>query len=804
MTRQRARRRHCRRWPQRPGGGVLPRQGRQEPLVLEKRERVGGGAATEEIAPGFRAPILAHADRPAPAGRRARHAARAPRAVAHRAGTRTSSRCRRTAARSRSRAIPRRTATSIAAFSQRDAAALPGVPARRWRGRAVCFERLLDAPPPDIDRPSPSDLWSLLQTGRRFRATGQARRIPASPLDADGGRRLRRRMVRDRPAAGGDRLARHTRRLSRAVVGRNGGSPAARRRARSAARRRRDHRARRAGRARVGARQRGRSRRRADTHGRARQSRDRVATARRRAWCSKTAKRFRPPRSSRTRIRERTFLDLVDPLDLEPGFAARVRNYRAMGTVAKVNWRSTACRRSLRQRRGQRSRRVRGPDSHRSGHRLSRARVRRREVRRRSPTIRTSTSTIPSVARSDAGAAGPSRHVDSRAVRAVHAARRRLGQPARRAGRCVLKTLAHYAPDIERRVVHRQILTPLDLERDLGLTRRPHPSRRARARSAVHDAADARLGALRHARSPACFSAAPARTLAAGFTARAGRNAATGDTQEPLEDAMRQREDVGERHLTCERRLCALRIALLCSRPPSIAASCDQAVIYGFTSVTRPREQRPSRRAFSRQVERGSHRRLSQGVRREAARRGIAARPRARGVDARPLARVRPRGSRDHGARSPASVAGRSDRRDDRAGAMARIDERGADRRATRHTQADVGLPYHAYSAPLAKSPRRSFMRAAATRRDYDWLRSQGIDIKGKIALVRYSVPYSYRGFKALTAQQRGAAGILIYSDPGRRRVQEGQGVSGGSVGTRRATSSAAASCSTSWCPAIR
>ena len=32
--------------------------------------------------------------------------------------------------------------------------------------------------------------------------------------------------------------------------------------------------------------------------------------------------------------------------------------------------------------------------------------------------------------------------------------------------------------------------------------------------------------------------------------------------------------------------------------------------------------------------------------------------------------------------------------------------------------------------------------------------------------LVRYSVPYSYRGFKALTAQQRGAAGLLIYSDP--------------------------------------
>jgi N-acetylated-alpha-linked acidic dipeptidase len=49
---------------------------------------------------------------------------------------------------------------------------------------------------------------------------------------------------------------------------------------------------------------------------------------------------------------------------------------------------------------------------------------------------------------------------------------------------------------------------------------------------------------------------------------------------------------------------------------------------------------------------------------------------------------------------------------------------------------------------------------------DYDRLLELGVDIKGKIALVRYSEPYSYRGFKALTAQRRGAAGLLIYSDP--------------------------------------
>jgi len=49
---------------------------------------------------------------------------------------------------------------------------------------------------------------------------------------------------------------------------------------------------------------------------------------------------------------------------------------------------------------------------------------------------------------------------------------------------------------------------------------------------------------------------------------------------------------------------------------------------------------------------------------------------------------------------------------------------------------------------------------------DYAYLRKQGIDPKGKIALVRYSNPYSYRGFKALTAQREGCAGLIIYSDP--------------------------------------
>ncbi len=49
---------------------------------------------------------------------------------------------------------------------------------------------------------------------------------------------------------------------------------------------------------------------------------------------------------------------------------------------------------------------------------------------------------------------------------------------------------------------------------------------------------------------------------------------------------------------------------------------------------------------------------------------------------------------------------------------------------------------------------------------DYDWLVSQGIDPRGKIAVVRYSNPYSYRGFKAWEAERRGVAALIIYSDP--------------------------------------
>ena len=47
---------------------------------------------------------------------------------------------------------------------------------------------------------------------------------------------------------------------------------------------------------------------------------------------------------------------------------------------------------------------------------------------------------------------------------------------------------------------------------------------------------------------------------------------------------------------------------------------------------------------------------------------------------------------------------------------------------------------------------------------DYDELKKAGVDVKGKIVIVRYG--NSFRGVKAKVAEDRGAIGCIIYSDP--------------------------------------
>lgn len=76
-----------------------------------------------------------------------------------------------------------------------------------------------------------------------------------------------------------------------------------------------------------------------------------------------------------------------------------------------------------------------------------------------------------------------------------------------------------------------------------------------------------------------------------------------------------------------------------------------------------------------------------------------------------------------------------------------------------------LAIPYHAYSRSGEVTAPAVFA-GSGSEADYDWMTAQGIDVRGRIVIVRHSVPYSYRGAKVMAAERRGAAGLLIYSDP--------------------------------------
>ena len=63
-------------------------------------------------------------------------------------------------------------------------------------------------------------------------------------------------------------------------------------------------------------------------------------------------------------------------------------------------------------------------------------------------------------------------------------------------GNAVIDTIAEYAPNIRDIILHKQVLTPLDIERDFGLTRGQHLPGRAHAGAAVLPAAGARVGTV--------------------------------------------------------------------------------------------------------------------------------------------------------------------------------------------------------------------------------------------------------------------------------------------------------------------
>jgi phytoene dehydrogenase-like protein len=163
----------------------------------------------------------------------------------------------------------------------------------------------------------------------------------------------------------------------------------------------------------------------------------------------------------------RTLLGLLDPVELEPGFLARVRSYRTAGTVAKINlalrglpdFRSTS-----------RDARVLsgfiqiGPDLDYLERAFDASKYGKWSPH---PYLQI---TIPSL--TDPSLAPPGSHVMS--ITAQYAPYRLRGSDwtaeATEFADAAIAALTAYAPNLSSLILHRQIITPVDLETTYGLT----------------------------------------------------------------------------------------------------------------------------------------------------------------------------------------------------------------------------------------------------------------------------------------------------------------------------------------------
>jgi phytoene dehydrogenase-like protein len=142
-----------------------------KPLIIERREQVGGAAITDEFHPGFRCSTLAHTAGPirpdiVRALQLEKHGLRL---ITPLVGV--------TALSPDGRALSlyqdaNQSSQEIAAFSQKDAAKYSAFQESLGKMGKVIAEAL-STTPPDIDHPSGGDLWSMLKTGRAIRNLGK-------------------------------------------------------------------------------------------------------------------------------------------------------------------------------------------------------------------------------------------------------------------------------------------------------------------------------------------------------------------------------------------------------------------------------------------------------------------------------------------------------------------------------------------------------------------------------------------------------------------------------------------------------
>ena len=302
-----------------------------KPVVLERREAIGGGAVTSELYPGFRCPTLTH------------HTCVHADVVrdldlAHHGVEFLSSpvevfapgRDGASLVLGRDWSKP---SDTLRRLSAKDADAYPAYRATLERLSAV-LAPILTNPPPDIDRPGARDLWGLLSTGRRFRALGKrdAYRLlrwapmPVADLTREwfesdllcatlAGPALSGTMLGPRSAGSGlVLLIQETHRRLAEGGSQVRGGPGALTAAMASA-------ARAAGaEIRTGARVERVSVRDGRVSGVIVNGQELAASTVVSAIDPKT-----------------TFLNLIDPVDLTPDFRLKMQNFRARGTVAKVN-----------------------------------------------------------------------------------------------------------------------------------------------------------------------------------------------------------------------------------------------------------------------------------------------------------------------------------------------------------------------------------------------------------------------------------------------------------------------------------
>jgi phytoene dehydrogenase-like protein len=435
-----------------------------KPLVLERRDAVGGMAATEEIAPGYSCPTLAHAVGPLrPTLVRAMQLTRRgiefmrpdPRLVALTPD-----------GRALTFSIDQvRTSESIRAFSSRDAGRYPDFCATLQRVAAFLLP-LLDAAPPSLDGGGPAHFWDLLKTGRRFRALGKTdgfrllrwAPMPVADLVAEwfesdllqaaiaargifgttqgpwsaGTAALMLMNSATDPAPGGSSVTVK-------------GGPGALSRAMASA-------AQEAG---------------AEIRTGAGVTRVLVTNGRVSGVSLENGTEIQTSTVISNADPRTTLLDLIDPVELDPSFTAKVRNYRSAGTVAKVNLAlgDLPSFQGITNRADLHGRIHIGPTIDYLERAFDASKYGTLSAE---PYLDVALPTL-----NDPALAPPGKHVLSTYVQFAPyrlASGQDWHSESTRSAlfTTVVRTLEQYAPGLERLIEHSQVITPLDLERTYG------------------------------------------------------------------------------------------------------------------------------------------------------------------------------------------------------------------------------------------------------------------------------------------------------------------------------------------------